>query len=198
MPVTVKVAPFPLDPGILGSERLMREVGDLAVRLIRTRTEQGKDAEGQPFLPLSAAYAAQRQKEGYGTTSNLTLSGSMLGGMRVVEVSANKVTLGFTGDSMRGGRGGTLVQRSREVGGNPKAFWHHVTGAGPSRVKRRFFDLMPAEVQQITQAVRNYLDAAIRAAVGGAAGLRTAGRVTGRMAPTATRVNVGGRGRWRA
>jgi hypothetical protein len=198
MPVTVKVAPFPIDAGILSNDRLMREVGDLAVSLIRKRTEQGKDADGAPFLPLSAAYAERRQKAGYGTTSNLTLSGGMLGGMRVVEVSANKVTLGFTGDSQRSGRGGTLVQRSREVGGNPKAFWHNVTGAGPSRTKRRFFDLMPSEVQAITAAVQRYLDAAIRSAVSGAAGLRAASRATGRVATTATRVSVGGRGRWRA
>jgi phage gpG-like protein len=197
MPVTVKVAPFPLDPSILSDEGLMREVGDLAVRLIRTRTEKGLDVENTPFLPLSAAYAERRQKAGYGSTSNLTLSGQMLNDMAVVSVSGNKVTLGFRSEGNRPGRGGTLVQRSRETGAQNKAFWHHVSGAGQSRVKRRFFDLSAQDVQQITAAVRSYLDRSIRAAISGAAGLSAAAKATGRVS-IATRMGVGGRGRWRA
>ena len=188
MPVTVKVQPFPLDSSVLSNEGLMREVGDLAVRLILQRTREGKDVTNAPFLPLSDAYAKRRAKEGYGTTSNLTLSGGMLDGMRVIEASGNKVTLGFTGDSQRGGRGGTLVQRSREIGGNPKAVWHHLTGAGRSRVKRPFFDLTDGDKALLTERVRAYLDRVIRAAQSGAAGLASASRVSAALSGVVARV----------
>lgn len=38
-------------------------------------------------------------------------------------------------------RGPTLIQQSRAIPPGQKALWHHVSGAGKSRVKREFFDL---------------------------------------------------------
>lgn len=41
----------------------------------------------------------------------------------------------------RNRRGPTLVQRSRAIPPGQKAVFHQVTGAGKSRVTRKFFDL---------------------------------------------------------
>lgn len=41
----------------------------------------------------------------------------------------------------RRSRGPTLIQKSRSIAPGQKALWHHVLGAGKSRIKREFFDL---------------------------------------------------------
>ncbi len=45
----------------------------------------------------------------------------------------------------------TLTQRSRNVRPIDKAVWHVVSGAGRSRVLRKFFGLSPADIEAIEQ-----------------------------------------------
>lgn len=55
-------------------------------------------------------------------------------------------------------QGPTMVQRSRRVSPQSKAFFHQVTGAGRSHVRRPFLGLTDTEMQ--TLAAR--LDAGLR------------------------------------
>jgi hypothetical protein len=50
-------------------------------------------------------------------------------------------------------RGPTLIQRSRAESSEQKAIFHHVTGAGKSRVKRRFFDLTGEDQDTLKQGL---------------------------------------------
>lgn len=46
--------------------------------------------------------------------------------------------------------GPTLVQRSRRVSPQTKAFVHQVSGAGPSKTRRPFLGLTEADLSRIT------------------------------------------------
>lgn len=133
---------------------LMREVGTLLARRIRTRTESGKDVDGGSFAPLSADYAKARQKAGVGTRSNLTLSGAMLNDMQVTRVDRRMATISFTSQDNTPGHGGTLIQRSRETGANLKARMAN----GDGRVRREFFGLSDQDIEVATEAVARALD----------------------------------------
>jgi hypothetical protein len=161
MPATVKLN-LPKFPNPLIGQSLMQEIGTLALRMIRTRTEQGRDAKGSAFAPYSQGYAERKAEELGGGPVNLTVSGRMLNDMQVVEQTANKVTLGFVSAGGRAPRGKqTLIQGSRAVGAADKAFWHQVSGAGKSQVKRQFFDLSEQEQTQIRDRVERYLESAV-------------------------------------
>ena len=85
MPVTVtKNTLRPTAPMVRPTEPLMREIGQLLLRRIDSRTAAGKDVQGSSFTPLSAGYAKRRGKAGLGTRSNLTLSGAMRNAMAIV------------------------------------------------------------------------------------------------------------------
>jgi hypothetical protein len=62
----------------------MREIGLLAREQIIRRTRQGIGPDGQPFAPLSPAYAA-----------DLTVSGRMLNDITITDVTDSSVTLGW-------------------------------------------------------------------------------------------------------
>lgn len=131
----------------------LRGLGDFLIERIRRRTLQGQDASGGAMQPLSPGYAAWKQKVG-ASLQPLTLSGAMLNGMSVVEVTDRSVTLGFAGGS--GGitpTGRTFSQRSRSVSNEQKALYHCVEGAGKSRVIRDFFDLNESDIQAAVAAV---------------------------------------------
>lgn len=164
MPATVYVQ-FPHLSNPLVSTEVMREVGALATRLIRTRTMAGRDREGQPFAAYTPDYAAKKAKEGLGTTPNLTVSGRMLNDMTVTDAAPGKVSIGFTssGGSTRG-KGLTLIQRSRAVGAEDKARYHDVMGAGKSRTLRPFLGLTREEAETVRARVARHLDEMIRRA----------------------------------
>lgn len=75
---------------------VMREVGLLAREQILRRTAEGRDADGRPFAPYSESYAELKAKELGTRDVNLQVSGRMLDGLRIVEVTDTSVTLGFT------------------------------------------------------------------------------------------------------
>lgn len=144
----------------LTGAKLMAEIGDLALSMIRRRTAAGKDVDGAAFAPLSPAYAERKQAELGNADANLTVSGRMLNEMARLKETEKTVTIGFTGGSTGGGggaSGGTFIQRSRAVAGADKALFHNVSGAGKSKVKRRFFGLSEAEKETIRQKVQAHL-----------------------------------------
>lgn len=162
MPVRVTKNFRPLASIRLSSADLMREIGDLGLRLIRTRTTAGVDFEGRPFAELSDGYAKRKVKAGLPGVANLTVSGRMLNDMKTTEVGDTRVVLGFT--SMGGKASGhTFIQRSRSVGAADKAFYHQEAGAGKSRVKRQFFDLSERDIDTIQDRVDRYLGTALEA-----------------------------------
>lgn len=80
----------------LTDQALMREVGQMAIRAIQSRTRQGRDADGQPFAPYAPGYAKRKaQATGASATPNLTVSGDMLNALQIVEVTDDTVTLGW-------------------------------------------------------------------------------------------------------
>lgn len=75
----------------------LREAGLLAIEKIRRRTIAGKDASGQPFRAYSPKYRERKAKELGGGEVNLTVSGGMLNALQIVDLTDEKVTIGFTG-----------------------------------------------------------------------------------------------------
>lgn len=135
---------------------LLRDIGDLAIRLIRSRTERGIDVNGVPFQALSDDYADAKREAGLPAVADLTVSGRMLNDMRASVPAKGVTEIRFTS---QGGRatGGTFIQRSRAVGAADKAYFHDVAGAGKSRVRREFFGLTDADETLIVERVRAYL-----------------------------------------
>lgn len=153
-----------------GREALLRDLGDLAIRLIRTRTERRIDVHGATFRPLSPGYQKAKTAAGLSNEADLQVSGRMLNDMVIVDVTPSSVAIGFlsaggtaprTGRGSRGSTSRTFIQRSRAVGAADKAFFHTEVGAGRSRVKREFFGLSPADEAQIEAAVDRHFDALI-------------------------------------
>lgn len=168
MPTTVriKVPRLDLAPG----PSVMQEVGDFAIRLITTRTQRGLDIEGRPFASLTPAYAKVKQAETGSSAANLTVSGRMLNDLVVTKASGTSAVLGFRSRGGRAPRGAqTLIQRSRAVGAEDKAFWHQVTGAGKARTKRPFFGLSDADGALIRERLQRWLTSAVQAAQRGTA-----------------------------
>ena len=154
----------------LSGKELMKEIGLLAERLIRTRTEQMTDVHGAPFEPLSAAYAEQKAAAGLPAQPDLTVSGRMLNDMGITEVADRSVTIGFAsagGVAPRFGRqkgrtgASTFIQRSRAVGAADKAFFHTETGAGRTQVKREFFGLSSDDEEQLEGALDRFIERVI-------------------------------------
>lgn len=150
MKVTIIGAPLAQLP--LLSEELMRDIGDLALRRIRTRTENQTAVDGSPFQPLSPDYAALKQRELGHQRADLQVSGRMLNDMSVVAATQTSVTLGFRSQG-GGGGGGTFIQRSRALGAADKAFFHNEGG----RVLRPFFELNDEDEAAIAEAVDRHL-----------------------------------------
>lgn len=147
---TVKVT---RDFGPLGielTEADMREVGDLLVRRIRTRTEGGKDVQGSAFRSYSPDYAEQKKQALGHNRVDLTVSGRMLNDMQVTETTKHSATISFVS---QGGSssGGTLIQRSRAMGAADKALYNN-----PSR---EFFGASEEDEQAIADGLERLLTA---------------------------------------
>jgi hypothetical protein len=84
-----------LDQLQLTDRELMREVGLLARERIIRRTAAGKDRDGMSFRPYSAGYAKRKREELGGGDVNLQVSGEMLRGLQIVDLTDRKVTLGW-------------------------------------------------------------------------------------------------------
>ena len=151
MGVTVTRSFGPLRDVLPDSTGLMREVGDFAIRRIRTRTERGIDSNDVPFQPLSQGYAKRKQREVGHSRADLTLSGRMLNDMAVVAVTERSCEISFRSQG-GSGQGNTMIQRSRSVGAADKAFFHVEGNHG---VVRDFFGLTDEDEQLIAQQVED-------------------------------------------
>ncbi len=120
MAVTVKATLTGSLPHELLTEQDMRDVGALAVRMIRTRTEAGTDVNGASFRAYSAGYEKQKREALGHARVDLTVSGRMLNDMQVTEASKNSVSITFISQG-GGSSGGTFIQRSRSMGAADKA-----------------------------------------------------------------------------
>lgn len=158
MPATVRVT-LPNFSASLVDAAVMKDVGDLAVRMIQTRTRGGQDAEGNAFVAYTPAYAERKAKELGPGPVNLTVSGRMLNDLAVTDAIPGKVSLGFRSSGGGGtrGKGLTLIQRSRSVGAEDKARFHDREGAGKRHVLRKFLGLTSAEVETIRARVARHL-----------------------------------------
>jgi len=164
--VTLTVTGKKLEDLPIKGEALMRELGLLAERLIRTRTELQIDVHGVPFQSLSPAYAAAKAAAGLNPVPDLTVSGRMLNDMTVLGVTDRTATIGFTssgGSAPRTGRHkkgqpNTFIQRSRAVGAADKAYWHTEAGAGRSRVVREFFALSESDEDKLVEVIDRLID----------------------------------------
>ncbi len=130
------------------TEQDMRDVGEFATRLIRTRTEAGTDAQGSAFAAYSPGYAARKRAELGHAKVDLTVSGRMLNDMQVTSATERSVTISFISQG-GGGGGGTFIQRSRSLGAADKAAYNN-----PSR---EFFGLSSENEQAIVEALDRML-----------------------------------------
>ena len=88
-----------IDKGIL-------QAGFQLLDIIRTKTAKGIDFRDRPFVPYSAGYLKQLQREGKATKVDLFYSGRMLGaltpsGRTIRKTGTNKVSINFSNSQMR-------------------------------------------------------------------------------------------------
>lgn len=130
--------------GIELTEDDMRDVGDLLVRRIRTRTEAGIDVNGAGFRAYSPGYAAAKKAAlGHGRV-DLTVSGRMLNDMQVTSVTNKTASITFISQG-GGASGGTFIQRSASMGAADKALFNNDS--------RHFFDASEEDEQAIVEAL---------------------------------------------
>ncbi len=96
MPVTVHLTGERFADLPLSTEDLMRDVGLLARELILRRVASGISLDGGSFAPYSPAYAKAKGQALGGGPVNLQVSGQMLQGLVVTDVTHNSVTIGFS------------------------------------------------------------------------------------------------------
>ena len=91
MAITVTQTGPSFESQTLSDQELMRQVGLLARERILRRTARGMDADGKPFAPYSLAYVKQKGS----IAVNLQVSGGMLQGIGILEVTDKSVTVGY-------------------------------------------------------------------------------------------------------
>jgi len=125
----------------------------IAIRIAR-RTTRGVDFEGDAFTEYSDGYRIQKAKEVGAGPVNLTLSGQMLNDIKVTAATERSCELGFSTFG-KGSRRGTMVQRSRSMGANDKAFY---ATEGSHGVRRQFFELSDEDEQFVADVVERLID----------------------------------------
>jgi hypothetical protein len=130
------------------TEADMREVGDMLLRRIRTRTENGLDVNGAAFAPYSDGYASQKSAELGHSRVDLTVSGRMLNDMQVTATTTRTATISFVSQG-GGSSGGTFIQRSRSMGAADKAAFNNP--------RREFFAASDEDEQAIADGLEKLL-----------------------------------------
>jgi len=87
-------------------EKGILQAGFQLLDIIRTKTAKGIDFRDRPFVPYSAGYLKQLQREGKATKVDLFYSGRMLGaltpsGRTIRKTGTNKVSINFSNSQMR-------------------------------------------------------------------------------------------------
>lgn len=117
--------------------KLRNTLGLGALRIIRKRTREGRDVDGNPFAPYSEGYAKRRGGRELPTdTVDLAFSvrDGMMQDLRYDITGTGNVVVGF-------GR-----EDKAEIAG-----YHSVTGAGESKIVRNFFGLSDEEEKQLAE-----------------------------------------------
>ena len=97
-------------------------IGEAAVRYIVRDTQAGRDENGKRFRKYSKTYRALRDKAGYPTRPDLTVTGQMLNSVSVVAVTADSVSIGLIHSQRASGSALTTMARSGGPSpGNPFA-----------------------------------------------------------------------------
>jgi phage gpG-like protein len=131
------------------TEADMREAGDMLLRRIRTRTENGVDVNGAAFAPYSDGYASQKSAELGHSRVDLTVSGRMLNDMHVTATTNRTATISFVSQGGGGSSGGTFIQRSRSMGAADKAAFNNP--------RREFFAASDEDEQAIADGLEKLL-----------------------------------------
>ena len=123
---------------VVQSKKLLSEIGSFELNKIKTRTLQGKDANGNDFDPYTDQYAKYREKAGYSTEPvDLFLTGSMSASM-TFDTSGNQVELYFLNTTDKTGARNPL-----------KAFFLNQD--------RTFFALSKEDIKQIKKIVQDFI-----------------------------------------
>lgn len=129
------------------SQKLLGKVGIAFRTLMLRRTRKGKDIEGQTFKPYSKPYARIRERAGEPThVVNLTMD--HVSGM--LEKVTHSTTIGTN-----------LAQVEAWINDPEKSkigYYHAFSGAGKSRVIRKWWGLSNEDEQRITKTVTDELD----------------------------------------
>lgn len=97
---------------------------------------------GSLWVTIQGGYRAYKEARfpGQGGQVNLTLTGTMMRSLAVLDVETSE-------------RGGVITIGFRQAEAAERAYWHEVTGAGRSRVRRRFLGLTPGEMEELERAI---------------------------------------------
>lgn len=108
-------------------------IGQAIIDLIVSRTESGKDINGNSFASYSKDYKDSLAFKAFGKTNkvNMTLSGDMLAFMDIVEDKGNTIKIGWSDDEE-----------------NAKAYNHNV---GDTVTKRSFFGVTDSDLKKISE-----------------------------------------------
>ena len=123
---------------------LLKELSSSARETILERTAAGRDYRGERFRPYSKGWKAERAKRGKSTqTVDLNFEGKMLEDIRAgVDVMGGEARVYFASPASEG----------------KKAFYHNVSGAGGSKVKREFFGLGEADRDALVKIVGDHIE----------------------------------------
>jgi len=97
MSVTIRRTGLPLDLALANVMTVddWRAVGDMAKIRIVERTKRGVPPAGVSWPPYSEAYAKRKAAAVGAGPVNLTVSGEMLNGLQVTDITPTSVTIGW-------------------------------------------------------------------------------------------------------
>lgn len=129
----------------LVDQKLLNKIGLAGIRRIKDRTRRGVDYLGLSFKAYSEGHAKKRRKLGL-PTGHVDLVFSLYDGM--MQQLDHMVFRDLSGLSI-------LIDDNEK---QQLAVWHNIEGAGRSRVKREFFNLSDADVDEIDTLVGVHID----------------------------------------
>jgi len=120
----------------------MMQIGLAALGVIQGETQEKHiDENGRRFKKYSKDYAEFRKEEGRGTAVDLTFTGHMMNGMKVLSATNKSVTIGFI-DSTPARGGLRPSQKMRRT--NQKRPWFGF--GGPKSKRRRLIHQIGSEI----------------------------------------------------
>jgi hypothetical protein len=128
--------------------QLLVDMAEEVRSAILKRTARGLDYKGKPFKPYSRRWKAERRKRGKQTSRvDLNFTGRMLGDvLTMIDPASGRAVVSFGGS----GTGGGL------------AYYHNVSGAGSSRVRREFFALSEEDKENLKKMLEEHIDRVVR------------------------------------